>query len=73
MKNSLIYIITILLVFVTIQVTHAQASIADLNDAIGFDSTIDDVPEAPIHFLVGLGMLVGTCIGFRKTKLNPKN
>jgi hypothetical protein len=42
---------------------------SELEDLFGFDNTnVNDVPEAPIHFLVYAGMLVGTYLGFNKLK-----
>ena len=69
MKKTLIYTLVALAIVATTQVANAQAaSLDDLNGALGFDNTVNDVPEAPIHFLVGLGMLAGSYLGFRKLK-----
>ena len=40
----------------------------DLNSAFGFDDNVNDVPAAPIHFLVYAGMLIGAYLGFNKLK-----
>lgn len=45
----------------------AQSTIFELEDALGFEENVNDV-ETPIHFLVGLGMLVGSYIGVKKLK-----
>lgn len=73
MKKTSVYIITLLILLVITETTHAQASTEDLNDALGFDNSVSDVPEAPIHFLIGLGMLVGTYLGFKKLIKHPIN
>jgi hypothetical protein len=39
-----------------------------LEDALGFTETVNDVPEAPIHFLVSLFLAVGAFLGIRKIK-----
>ena len=68
MKKTLIYTLVAVTVLGFAQVANAQASADDLNSALGFDSTVNDVPESPIHFLVWLGMIVGSYLGFRKLK-----
>ncbi len=68
MKKTLIYTLVAVAVLGAAQVANAQANAEDLNNALGFNNTVNDVPEAPIHFLVGLGMLVGSYLGFRKLK-----
>lgn len=68
MKKTLIYTLVAVAVLGAAQVANAQATAEDLNNALGFNNTVNDVPEAPIHFLVGLGMLVGSYLGFRKLK-----
>lgn len=68
MKKTLIYTLVAVAVLGATQVANAQATAEDLNNALGFNNTVNDVPEAPIHFLVGLGMLVGSYLGFRKLK-----
>jgi hypothetical protein len=40
----------------------------NLNDAFGFDDNVNDVPAAPIHFLVYAGMLIGAYLGLNKLK-----
>ena len=57
-----------LLVLISINQVTAQASAGDLSDALGFNETVDDVPEAPIHFLVGFFLAIGTWVGIRKLK-----
>ena len=68
MKKTLIYSLVAVAFLGVAQVVNAQASAEDLSSALGFNNTVNDVPEAPIHFLVGLGMLVGSYLGFRKVK-----
>lgn len=68
MKKTLIYTLVAVAVLGAAQVANAQASANELNSALGFDSTVNDVPESPIHFLVWLGMIVGSYLGFRKLK-----
>ena len=68
MKNP-VYIkktvIVLLLIIAFIPDVNAQ----NLEDVFGFnDDNVNDVPEAPIHFLVYLGMLVGAYLGFKKFK-----
>lgn len=75
MKKTSVYIITLLILLVITETTHAQASTEDLNDALGFDNSVSDVPEAPIHFLIGFAMLIAVYIGYNKlarTEMNKK-
>lgn len=57
-----------LLVLISINQVTAQASAGDLSDALGFDEIVDDVTEAPIHFLVWLFLAVGALMGICKLK-----
>lgn len=68
MKKVFILAIVTVFLFNVQDVAAQSASIEDLNSALGFDSTVNDVPESPIHFLVWLGMIVGSYLGFRKLK-----
>jgi hypothetical protein len=52
-----------MMVLVAVQV-NAQG----LEDAIGFEDTINDAPAAPIHFLIPLAMAVGAFLGIKKLK-----
>ncbi len=68
MKKTLNYTALFIVLLASIQVVNAQpVTPEDLNSALGFDTQVNDV-QAPIHFLVGLGMLVGAYIGYRKLK-----
>lgn len=58
-----------MLVLVTFE-SIAQASIEDLNNALGFESTVDDVPESPINFLIGAFFVVATYLGIKKLNIN---
>lgn len=48
--------------------TFAQASSTDLEDALGFTETVDDVPEAPIHLLIPIAVAIGVVFGIKKLK-----
>ena len=68
MKKSNVtrFLFVAVLVIVCTNFSYAQAS---LEDALGFTETVNDVPEAPIHFLVSLFLAVGAFLGIRKIKL----
>lgn len=57
-----------LFVLISINQVTAQASAGDLSDALGFDETVDDVTEVPIHYLGGFFLAIGTWVGIRKLK-----
>lgn len=46
--------------------TQAQS----LEDALGFSETVNDVPEAPIHFLIPLALFIAAYLGIKKIKDN---
>lgn len=67
MKKKTITLLTfILLVFTKLNAISAQATETELNDALGFNETVDDITEAPIHFLIGFAMLIAVYIGYNK-------
>lgn len=61
-------ILTLIVLLVFSTASFAQATSGDLEDALGFTETVDDVPEAPIHGLVILGLAAGAVFGYRKIK-----
>lgn len=63
MKHTLKYKSLLLLILVISQVA-AQG----LEDAIGFEDTIDDTTAAPIHFFIPLAFAVGIVLGIKKLK-----
>ncbi len=63
MRHTYKYALLIMMVLVAVQV-NAQG----LEDAIGFEDTINDAPAAPIHFLIPLAMAVGAFLGIQKLK-----
>lgn len=65
MKNKVQLILVIAVVFLTTTATQAQTN---LEDALGFTETVNDVPEAPINFLVMAAAIVGSVIGIKKIK-----
>ncbi|MGM0634695.1 MAG: hypothetical protein ACQESK_01420 [Bacteroidota bacterium] len=67
-NNKHTYILAVLLIFFTVQVTIAQSSQSDIEDLVGFDNTVDDTAEAPIHFLIPFFMLIGAYLGIKKLK-----
>lgn len=67
-KNIKVQILTLLAVFAFSAASFAQASSGDLESALGFDETVDDVTEAPIGGLVALGLIAGAFLGYRKIK-----
>ena len=40
----------------------------NLEDALGFTETVNDVPEAPISMFVGLAALIGSYVGIKRLK-----
>lgn len=63
MKNYLTYTLILVLMLVAFNV-EAQT----LDDAIGFDETVNDTTAAPIHFLIPLAMAIGAALGIKKLK-----
>ncbi|GGE02668.1 hypothetical protein [Psychroflexus salis] len=49
---------------ITTQLSFGQS----FEDALGFDDSVDDVPQAPISALVTLGLVIGSFFGYRKFK-----
>ena len=49
-------------------VATGQADFSDLENALGFNDQVNDVPESPINGLIALGMAVASYIGYRKFK-----
>lgn len=52
----------------TLFVTQLSIGQTDLEDALGFSESVNDVPEAPIHIFIGIAALIGAYIGFKKLK-----
>ena len=48
--------------------TFAQASSSELESALGFSETVDDVTEAPIHLLIPIALAIGVVLGIKKLK-----
>ncbi|GGE22119.1 hypothetical protein [Psychroflexus salis] len=68
MKNP-VYIKKIVIVLLLIIAFIPDINAQNLEDVFGFnDDNVNDVPEAPIHFLVALGLLIGGFIGVKKFK-----
>lgn len=67
MKKRFLVLILVCIAF-NLSSFAQQASIEDLNSALGFESTVNDVPESPINFLIGAFIAVGSILGFRKLK-----
>ena len=68
MKNR-VYIKKIAIVLLLVIAFMPDVNAQSLEDAFGFnDDNVNDVPEAPIHFLVALGLLIGGFIGVKKFK-----
>lgn len=44
------------------------AKAQSLEEIIGFDDDVRDVPEAPINGLIGVALVAGAYFGFRKFK-----
>ena len=63
MRHTYKYALLIMMVLIATQV-NAQG----LEDAIGFEDTINDAPAAPIHFLIPLALVVGAFLGIKKLK-----
>lgn len=63
-NSKSIGILILLCLLFTTQISLGQS----LEDALGFEETVDDVPEAPIHGLVILGLAAGAVFGYRKIK-----
>lgn len=61
-------IVFCLIALISTDFITAQSSLIDLEDALGFDKDVKDVPESPIHFLVGIFMVIGTWLGIQKLK-----
>jgi len=63
MKTYLKYtlILVLMLVFINME---AQT----LEDAIGFEETVNDATAAPIHFLISLAMAIGAALGIKKLR-----
>ena len=72
MRLTILTLFLILVVFlISLQQSTAQsADINELNNALGFESTVNDVPESPIHLLVWLGLILGGFLGMKKLKSN---
>ena len=54
--------------FLIIFLVSIQTQAQSLEDALGFTETVNDVPEAPIHFLVPVLLLIGGYLGIKKIK-----
>lgn len=68
-KNTVFFVAVAMFMFVQ-NINAQSASIEDLNSALGFESTVNDVPESPIHLLVWLGLILGGFLGMKKLKSN---
>ena len=67
MKSTIFLLLCSVVLFCTsLNQTQAQASSTDLESALGFSETVNDVPEAPIDNLLYATLLVGGILGFRK-------
>lgn len=67
LKINSIFLVIIMLVFFS-EAMQAQASFQDLNDALGFEEQVNDVPEAPINMFLAIFALVASFLGIRKLK-----
>ena len=65
-KISTIFLFLSLMLFSNL--LQAQANFHDLNDALGFEDTVNDVPEAAIQFFIPLALLIGAYLGILKVK-----
>lgn len=63
LKSKLIIFIA-LLGFV--HLASAQSSSTDLENALGFSETVNDVPEAPINFIIPLLIIAGLTLAYFK-------
>lgn len=63
MKNLSYLLFGLLLIIVM-----SSASAQGLEDAIGFNDSVNDVQAAPIHFLIPLALFVGAALAIKKLK-----
>lgn len=54
--------------FLLLTLIIAQVNAQGLEEAIGFDDNVTDVPETPINGLIALGMAVASYLGYKKFK-----
>ena len=67
MKKTAVIKIVIVLLIATVCMADAYAQ--TIGDAFGFeDDNTNDIPEAPIHFLVYLGLVIGGYLGIKRLK-----
>jgi hypothetical protein len=64
MKSKIIYSIAFACVFTQLSISQST----DLEDALGFTETVNDVPEAPIHLLIPIALGIGVLLGIQKLK-----
>ena len=70
MRLTLLTLFLILVIFlISLQQSTAQsADINELNNALGFESAVNDVPESPIQILVYFLALTGAVLGYKRFK-----
>lgn len=44
------------------------AEAQSLEDALGFNDNVQDIPAAPINGLIGIALAAGAYLGFKKLK-----
>lgn len=66
MKNSHI-LFTFLLLFVC-NFLVAQTGVSEIDDAIGFNPVVADVPDAPINFLIYILAITAGALSLKKLK-----
>ena len=64
MKSKIIYSIAFACVFTQLSISQST----DLEDALGFTETVNDVPEAPIHLFIPILLFAGALWGVKKIK-----
>ncbi len=67
-KRTFIYVSLCACMLLGSQLANAQAMIDDLNSALGFDNSVNDVPQAPINLLIGAMAMIGAVYGAKKLK-----
>lgn len=68
MRLTLLTLFLILILFIIglDQTTAQSASVEDLNNALGFNNTVNDVPEAPLDVLVYILAAIGAVLGIKR-------
>ncbi|SHE84412.1 hypothetical protein SAMN05444278_106155 [Psychroflexus salarius] len=64
--KQLRYTSVIVLLMLFMEISHSQT----IDEAIGFEDNVDDVPAAPVNRFISVGLIAGVVVGV--TYLKPR-